>query len=89
MDMTDVVDPAQVALRNQEQLALFEQQVAKWRKEALAGRANSGLEQMWAEDQEAYEGVDEVTRGSTDYIKGASPADVLRSRMASPRSTTR
>lgn len=82
------LDPAQMARKNQEQLAAFEQQVAKWRKEAVSGRRNSGLEQMWAEDQEAYEGVDEATRGSSDYIKGASPSDTLRT-AASARSTTR
>ena len=70
-----------------EKLEQFEQQVAKWRREAVNGRRNSGLEQMWLEDQEAYEGVDEVTRDSSDYIKGATPSDTLHYR--TPHSTTR
>ena len=71
-----------------EKLEQFEQQVAKWRREAVNGRRNSGLEQMWLEDQEAYEGVDEVTRDSSDYIKGATPSDTLRYSRTS-HSTTR
>lgn len=75
-------------LQQQERLLMFEKQVAKWRQEAVDGRRSSGLERMWSEDQDAYEGVDEATRDSSDYIKGASPADGLHTRRSS-RSTTR
>lgn len=85
---TEVIDE-QEALRREERYAAFEQKVAKWRKEALNGRRNSGLEQMWAEDQDAYEGVDEVNRGSSDYIKGTSPSDTLHLRSSGRQSTTR
>lgn len=34
------------------------------RKEAIDGRASSGIEDIWREDEEHYEGIDDANRGS-------------------------
>lgn len=38
------------------------QSLARKRKAAIEGRAASGIEQEWMEDQDAYEGIDEANR---------------------------
>ena len=37
--------------------------LARTRKEAVDGRAQSGIEQIWKEDEEHYEGIDDKNRG--------------------------
>lgn len=41
----------------------FGMSLAKTRAEAIAGRQQSGVEDMWAEDEEFYEGIDDANRG--------------------------
>lgn len=38
--------------------------IAGHRKEAVDGRAASGIERIWVEDEEHYEGIDDLNRGS-------------------------
>lgn len=47
--------------------------IAKKRDDAIAARANSGIEQQWAEDEDAYQGIDEANREEAGAYKPASP----------------
>lgn len=44
------------------------------RKEAVDARAQSGIEEIWREDQEFYEGIDDANRSSSAYEKPSSMA---------------
>lgn len=46
-----------------EKLDSFGQVLAKSRSEAIAAREQSGIEQIWFEDEEFYEGIDDMNRG--------------------------
>ena len=48
------------------------------RKEAIEGRKTSGIEQIWQEDEDQYDGIDDANRASTKMIKGRSMTDGLR-----------
>ena len=61
--------------------------VAKKRDEAVKGRKQSGIETIWEEDEEYYEGIDDANRESHPWVKSASTAGGI-SRTPS-RSTTR
>jgi hypothetical protein len=43
----------------------FGESLAKTRSEAIASRLASGIEHIWLEDEEYYEGIDEVNRSET------------------------
>lgn len=45
-----------------EKLEAFGAVIAKKREEAITGRASSGIEVEWGEDQESYEGIDDANR---------------------------
>lgn len=55
---------------NSFKLESFTSAILAKRDEAVNGRATSGVEQEWSEDDEAYEGLDEHTRGfSHRYVQ--------------------
>lgn len=49
----------------------------KLRKDAVEGRAQSGIEQIWLEDEEFYEGIDDANRGEKQ-LKPTSPDGTVR-----------
>jgi len=46
--------------------------VAKRRDEAVKARKASGIETQWREDEEYYEGIDDLNRGEEQYMKSRS-----------------
>ena len=71
-------DVAELIQQHEEEKILrieaFSQMVAKKRDEAVIGRANSGVETTWEEDEEHYLGIDAANRGSVAQArKPASP----------------
>lgn len=52
----------------------FAETILKKRDEAVAGRAASGVERRWREDEEAFDGLDETNKSSRmiDYATGES-----------------
>lgn len=58
--------------KKQEALELFSQVVARKRDEAVVARQQSGIEQEWLEDEEAYLGIDETNRGRANWVKSPS-----------------
>lgn len=46
--------------------------VAKRRDEAVKARKASGIETQWREDEEYYEGIDDLNRGEAQYMKSRS-----------------
>ncbi|MES2183027.1 MAG: hypothetical protein V4505_00645 [Pseudomonadota bacterium] len=57
--------------------------IARKREEAVAGRRQSGIEDIWTEDEEAYEGIDDANRGEVRSMKPASSQGGLQP--AAPR----
>jgi len=68
-------------------VAAFAEQIKDKRKAAIEGRRQSGIEDIWSEDEEHYEGVDDANRGSTKMVKGKSMTDGPR--QAKEASSTR
>lgn len=65
----------------------LEKTVSKRRDEAIRARKASGIETIWSEDTDHYEGIDEFNRAGSTYYK-PSPADgPLRSYLANNTST--
>lgn len=60
-------------LKQQALLNAFGTEIAKLRDEAIKGRAASGIEQEWLEDEEHYEGIDDANRGEMPR-KSVSPS---------------
>ena len=48
------------------------------RADAIQARRASGIEQEWQEDEDHYDGIDAVNRGSSSLQKGRTPTDGLR-----------
>lgn len=64
-----------------ERLEAFGHALGKKRQDAIAGRASSGIETIWLEDEEAYEGIDEATGGTIqDKPRSASGDSSYRGR---------
>lgn len=63
--------------------------IKEQRKDAITGRAASGIEQEWQEDTDFYEGFDEYSKGRPVSLKGRTPTDGVRetSKDAGTRST--
>lgn len=57
--------------------------IAELRSEAIDGRSTSGIEDIWREDEEFYEGVDDRNRGENGSWKSKPPGRVE----AQPNST--
>src|SRR3990172_7164807 len=47
-------------------------EVAKKRDEAVKGRCESGIERVWEEDEEYYQGIDEANRADVGLLKSPS-----------------
>lgn len=50
----------------QSDLYAFSQALVGKRKEAIDGRRNSGIELVWQEDEDAYEGIDDLNRDEAE-----------------------
>ena len=50
--------------------------IAEKRREAISGRAQCGIEQEWAEDQEFYEGIDDANRGESGGYRSKPPGQI-------------
>lgn len=57
-------DPARPERTKQERLDGIGQAIGKYRQQAVQGRIGSGIEQIWREDIEFYEGIDDKNRGA-------------------------
>ena len=58
----------------------FADVVKEKRKQAIEGRRASGIEDIWAEDEEMYDGIDDANRATTSrtgsrMVKGSSTTD--------------
>lgn len=59
------------------------------RQEAVDGRASSGVEEIWTEDEEAYEGIDDANRSESRVMKPTSSSGgLMRTRAASVTRST-
>jgi hypothetical protein len=56
-----------------ERLQAFADALKEKRKKAIEGRAASGIEQEWQEDEEYYDGIDDANRADVQ-LKGATPS---------------
>jgi hypothetical protein len=56
-DQASLAEEARIA-----RLEAFAESLVSKRKEAVDGRASSGIEQTWREDEEFYDGIDDVNR---------------------------
>lgn len=73
-----------------DQLDAFTHVLLERRKEAISGRAQTGIEDQWREDQEYYDGIDDANREEQKYVKGASlnaPLTSVAKETAQTRST--
>lgn len=60
------LDQAELARQNERRIQLLENlavELAKDRSDAISARESSGIEDIWAEDEEFYQGIDEANRG--------------------------
>lgn len=57
-----------------QQVEQIGQAIAKKRDEAIKARAASGIEEIWLEDEEAYQGIDEANRNEAKAYKPAHPS---------------
>lgn len=57
-----------------ELLSSFSQEIVKLRTEAIQARAASGIEQIWQEDEEYYDEIDEFNRADATWHKPRSAA---------------
>lgn len=64
--------------QQQKQLADLSTLIARKREEAVSGRKQSGIEDIWQEDGEAYEGVDDANRATARILKPSSNEGGLR-----------
>lgn len=65
---------------------LIGKEVARKRDDAVKGRKASGIESIWEEDEEHYQGVDDMNRDTHPWIKSASTSGGI-SRTSSESST--
>ena len=86
-EMQDVLQQEKAA--RLEKLEAIGQAVAKKRDDAVNGRASSGIEPEWGEDEEAYLGIDDANRGKDSSYKPLSPngGAIIPRKDASVRST--
>ncbi len=69
-DIQDLIDEIKAAKSiKKEQLGKM---VAKYRDEAVSGRKASGIETIWDEDEEYYQGIDENNRETHSWLKSPS-----------------
>jgi hypothetical protein len=61
----------------QEKLNMLGMLVARKRDEAVSGRVSSGIETIWEEDEDSYEGVDDANRSEARVVKANTNAGGL------------
>lgn len=62
----------QLATEREKKLDALGGVIAKLRDEAVTARRESGFERQWKEDEEYYEGIDDLNRNTNQYIKPRS-----------------
>lgn len=62
----------QLASEREKKLDALGKVIAKIRDEAVTARRESGFERQWKEDEEYYEGIDDLNRNVAQYIKPRS-----------------
>lgn len=67
---------AQDEADRQARLDTFGAALGTKRRSAVDARAQSGIEQIWREDEEFYEGIDDANRGETVTLKPRDPNGV-------------
>lgn len=92
------LSPEDAALAEEEQKRQQEEQAARldglcqtlfeYRKDALEARSNSGIEDEWAEAQNAYEGYDDVNQPTRDTRRGGWASKPV-GQIAQPKQITR
>lgn len=65
-------DEAQQSEEKRRKLDELGKKIAKIRDEAVAHRRASGIEDIWREDEEYYEGADDLNRGTETFLKSRS-----------------
>jgi len=70
------------------QLSAFSSRIAELRQEAVNGRKESGIEELWQEDDEYYEGIDEVNQHQS-MLKPTTLSGRLTMPKADPTVSTR
>ena len=78
---------AEANLARLAQLDAFGQSLAKTRAEAISARMVSGIEDIWTEDEEFYEGVDELNRSDTRSTWRQKPPGQVAVKSTATRST--
>jgi len=78
---------AQDAEARSAKIAALSMVISRKRDEAVTGRANSGIEAEWAEDADAYEGIDDANRSDQKVIKPSTSAGGITRKAT--QSTTR
>lgn len=78
---TDVMDDAaaEQAQALSERIEALGQSLVRKRSEAINGRKSSGIEEEWAEAEDAYQGIDGANRGDSPMTKPTSPDGGLSS----------
>lgn len=64
------------------------QSLAKSRSEAIAARMASGIEDIWREDQEFYEGIDDANRGESKTLWRSKPPGQAAAQTNKPTRST-
>ncbi len=62
----------ELAERNNQRIDAMGEAVAKMRDDAVRRRRESGIENQWQEDEEYYQGEDEISRSGGSYTKSTS-----------------
>jgi hypothetical protein len=75
-DEYEYIDPEELLKRQEEErrakLAAFANKLTIKRREAVDGRKRTGIEEIWQEDEEYYDGIDDANRESVTMIKPAT-----------------
>lgn len=62
--------------------------IAKKRDEAVTKRSSSGIEEIWIEDEEAYQGIDDANRSEAKVYKPMSPNGAFSTYRRDPSRST-
>lgn len=73
MESAEMSPEEQEAQVRAQRLAAFGQSLARTRSKAIAARQQSGIEEIWREDQDFYEGVDDLSRGDERSVRTEKP----------------
>ncbi len=59
-------------------IAAFSEIIKGKRSDAIKGRSACGIEDIWKEDSDHYDGVDDANRATASVLKGMTPYDSIR-----------